>query len=161
MTAPLSVTAARFLDLLREGKPIDVPSARAHGVPSPVKAAAELLAAGHPVRAGIAGRKPGCVWSLVKPKPKPEERPKRKDGPPKSERVAAREAKIEALMADGAWRTIHEIGNGIGAQEHEIRIRDAVARFRARPEEFDVERRACTDKLSGHWEFRIVRRVVE
>ena len=99
--------------------------------------------------------KPGCVVA-GQPEAKPEAAPSRTDRW-KSERVALpREAKIKALMADGAWRTIHEIGNGIG--EHEIRIRMPSPGSAARPEEFDVERRALHGQALGALGVPVVRR---
>jgi len=154
MTATLSQTAAQFLALLRKGKPVTVQAAHEYGVLSPVAAASELLNAGYGVRGGFSGRVKGVVWTVVKQAPKPV----RKGGVQKSEKTAVREAKIEALMADGQWRTIHEIGCGIGCVQSDIRVRDALARFRTQPDLYEFGKRKCRDRVSGHWEFRIVRR---
>lgn len=155
MTTPLSIPSARFLELLRKGKAVTAQDAREYGVLSAVKAASELLAAGHAVSGGFDSRVSAVVWTLAAPATKPAPKP---GGVKRSERVAVREAKIEALMSDGQWRTIHEIGCGIGCDDSTVRIRDAVSSLRARSDVFDFQRRECVDKLSGHWEFRIVRR---
>ena len=145
MTAPSPSPPRGFLDLLPRGQ-AHRRAVRKPGVPSPVKAAAELLAAGHPVRAGIAGRKPGCVWSLVS-QAQAGGRPKRRTDRRSPARRCPR-GEIETLMADGAWRTIHEIGNRIGAQRFAFVMPSPGCR---RPEEFDVGSGPAPDKLSGHW----------
>lgn len=155
MTAVLSQPASRFFDLLREGQPITVQTARDHGITSPVAAAREILLAGHQVRCGVTGTKCTLAWSIPK---HAKRQPPRPCGVKRSEAVAIREAKIEALMADGKWRTLHEIVGGIGGASSNVRVRDSLACFRARPDVFEFERRPCVDKLSGHWEYRMVRR---
>ncbi|NBW09384.1 MAG: hypothetical protein EBR82_15310 [Caulobacteraceae bacterium] len=153
MIAPLSQPAAQFLALLQKGKPVTLQTAQEYGVLSPAKAALELLNAGYAVRGGFSGKVMAVVWTITK-----QPKPVRKGGVQKSEKTAVREAKIEALMADGQWRTIHEIGCGIGCVQSDIRVRDALARFRTQPDLYEFGKRKCRDRVSGHWEFRIVRR---
>ena len=83
------------------------------------------------------------------------------DGPtfdPKhdAERLGAQLAKVRDLMADGAWRTLDEIGVAVFVPGASVsaRLRDLrKEKFGA----FTVERRARGERSSGLFEYRVVK----
>lgn len=70
------------------------------------------------------------------------------------ERLTTQLQRVQRLMADGCWRTLHEIQEAVGGTEASIsaRLRDC----RKSPWFLRVDRRRVAD--GGLWEYRVLPR---